>query len=190
MGHLGRSWTHLWPVGGLSRTISVRPCRFIWFVGVHLGPSWPAHAALSGLSGSILAHIGQPMPFHLACRGPSSQILANPCRFIWLVGVHLGPSWLAHAALSGFLGSSLAHLSQPMPFHLLCRGPSCPIFASPFRFIWLVWVHPGTRASPCRFCWLLGVHLEPFWGRSCRFICFLGDHLGPFQTILGQPLPL
>ena len=137
LGHLGRSWRHLWHVGGLSRNISVRPCRFIW-----------------------------------------------------LVGVHFGPSWLAHAALSGLLGSILAHLGQPMPFHLVCRGPSCPILASPCRFIWLVWVHLGARASPCRFCWFLGVHLEQFWGGSFRFICRLGIHLGPFQSILGQPLPL
>ena len=115
--HLGLSWNHHGPsraileaslaCEGLSRTSSVSPCRFIWFFGVHLGPSWPAHAALSGLLGSILAHVGQPMPFHLACWGPSWPILASPCRFIWLVWVHLG-------AISG----------KPVPFFLVSWGPS------------------------------------------------------------------
>ena len=142
LGHLGRSWRHLWPVGGFisdyfcqtvpfylvcwgpSWPILASPCRFIWFVGVHPGPYWPAHAISSGLSGSIFANLGQPVPFYLARWGPSWPILASPCRFIWFLGVQLGPSKPAHAISSALSGSILPNLRQPIPFYLARLGPS------------------------------------------------------------------
>ena len=162
------------------------PLRFIWLVGVYLEPSWAISDASLACWGSSRIILGQPVPCYLACWGPSWHILASPCRFIWFVGVHLGPSWTSHAVLSGLLGSILAHLSQPMPFYLASWGPSWPILASPCRFIWLVGVYPFW-ASPCHFIWLLGVHLEPSWPAHAVLSGLLGSilaHLGRAHAVL------
>ena len=117
-------------VGDTNKNLRAAHTGFIWFVGVHLSPSWPAHTALSGLLGSILANLGQPVPFHLACLGPSWSHLGQArAVFLGFLGSILNYFGAAHAVLSAFLGSILGH----------------------FKPFW---------ASPCRHSWFVGGHFE------------------------------
>ena len=112
-------------VGDTNKNLRAAHTGFIWFVGVHLSPSWPAHTALSGLLGSILANLGcQPMPFYLACLGPSWSHL-GPGRAVFGFSVSILSNFgAAHAVLSAFLGSILGNFK--------------PFWASPCRYNWFV----------------------------------------------------
>ena len=155
--------------------------RASWAV---LDSSWAISGDLgriSGLLGFISDYFCQTVPFYLVCWGPSWPILASPCRFIWFVGVHPGPCWPAHAISSGLLGSILANLGQPVPFHLACLGPSWSHLGQA-RAVFLGFLGSilnyfgAAHAVLSAFLGSILGHFKPFWASPCRHSWFVGGH--------------